>query len=237
MEEKVVEKDTLASLFESMDKEVFSEEIQLKISTIFESTIAEAVEAKELELQEANDIEIQEFKEELVVSVDQYLEHFTTNYIKENEIVVEDFAKVKLAEKVIRNFQQIVESFNMSLSEESITNDDEVEGLKEETNKLHNQLIETKKELEDVKRAALISEAAVNGTDLQIEKFIEAAKKLDFESVEIFESKLESLFEKIIKEDSEQEITTKLDEQEEVVDTKKVISEGMEKYMKYLKKK
>lgn len=237
MEEKVVEKDTLASLFESMDKEVFSEEIQLKISTLFESTIAEAVAAKEVELQEANDLEMKTFKEELVVSVDQYLEHFTTNYVKENEIVVEDFAKVKLAEKVLRNFKQMVEAFNVSLSEDSVANDNEVEGLKEETNKLHNQLIEAKQTIEDIKRAALIAEASIGGTDLQLEKFAEAAGKLDFETPELFEGKLASLLEKILKEGEEEVTPDKLDEQEEVVDAKKVISEGMEKYMKYLKKK
>jgi len=235
MEEKV-EKDSLATLFESMDKEIFNEEVQLKIATLFESVIAEAVEVKEKELDEKNEEDIKLFKEELVTNTDEYLNYFITQYIKENEVVVEDFAKVKLAEKVLRNFGQMVDAFNMSLSEESIKDETELEELKLESNKLHNQLIESRKDLETVKRAALIAEASIGGTDLQIEKLVEASKAIEFESEDIFESKLDALLEKIIKEDTEV-VVDKLTEEVENVVVPKVLSESMKGYMKYLKKK
>lgn len=230
-------KDSLKELFEGIQSDILTDEIQLKLSTLFEATVNAAIEAKEEELEEANKAEISEFKTELVEQIDEYLSYFCEEYIKENEVVVEDFAKVKLAEKVLRNFGQMCEAFNISLSEESISSEDEIEELQAENNKVINQLIEAKKETEMVKRAAIIAEASNGLTDLQVEKLIEAAKSVDFESEEIFEAKLDTLLEKIVKEDLEEAPAEKLNEQEEVVDQKKVVAESMQKYMKYLKKK
>jgi hypothetical protein len=230
-------KNPLTALFEGISSELLTDEIQLKMSTLFEATVNEAVEAKEKELEEANAVEMSEFKTELVEQLDEYLDYFVTEYVKENEVVVEDFAKVKLAEKVLRNFGQMCEAFNISLSEESISSEDEVEELQSENNKLINQIIENKKEIEAVKKAAIISEASAGKTDLQVEKLIEAAKALDFESVEIFESKVETLLEKIIKEDVEVEAPEKLEESAELPTVDKSVPADMEQYMKFLKKK
>ena len=235
MEEKAEVKDSITSLLESLNSDLFDDSFKLKISTIFEATVNEAVAAKELELEELNAKDIELFKEELVSQTDSYLDYFVQEYIKENEVVVEDFAKVKLAEKVIRNFNQMCEAFNISLSEESISNDNEVDELKTENNKLINKLIDSEKTIEIVKRAAIIAEASVGGTDLQIEKMIEMAKGLEFESEEIFESKLATILEKIIKESVTNDDVEKLEEKEEIVEQKKVISESMSKYLRYLK--
>jgi len=194
------EKDSLKMIFESMDKEIFTEDVQLKMQTLFESAVNEAVEKKEKELEEANAADLTVFKADLVEQIDDYMDYFVKDYIKENEVVVEDFSKVKLAEKVLRNFNQMVEAFNISLSDESIDAEDEIEKLKTECNKLTNNLIESKKENEDIKRAAIISEASVGATDLQIEQLIETTKKLDFETLEIFETKVKTIMEKITEE-------------------------------------
>ncbi|NCP97782.1 hypothetical protein GW796_06015 [archaeon] len=230
------EKDSLKMIFESMDKEIFTEDVQLKMQTLFESAVNEAVEKKEKELEEANAADLTVFKADLVEQIDDYMDYFVKDYIKENEVVVEDFSKVKLAEKVLRNFNQMVEAFNISLSDESIDAEDEIEKLKTECNKLTNNLIESKKENEDIKRAAIISEASVGATDLQIEQLIETTKKLDFETLEIFETKVKTIMEKIItesKSDDDEEVSKLNENVEEVpVENKKT---SVSQYLKYLK--
>ena len=237
MEEKNVEKDTLESIFESISSEILTDSIKLQMSTLFEAAINEAVEKKEQELAEANREEITEFKGELVEQVDEYLNYFVEEYIKENEAVVEDYHKVKLAEKVLRNFSQMCEAFNVSLSEESISSEDELAEAAEEKTKLVNQLIEARKEVANVKRAAFIAEAADKfETDIQRETFFEAAKKLEFEE-ELFEQKLNVLAQSIlVKENTEEVVGEKLNEQEETETKKAVISEKMAGYLKYIKK-
>lgn len=226
----------LTELFESINSEILTDEIKLQMSTLFEAAVNEAVEKKEQELAEANREEITEFKGELVEQVDEYLNYFVEEYIKENEAVVEDYHKVKLAEKVLRNFSQMCEAFNVSLSEESISSEDELAEAAEEKTKLVNQLIEARKEVANVKRAAFIAEASDKfETDIQRETFFEAAKKLEFEE-ELFEQKLNVLAQSILVKEDTEEVGEKLNEQEETETKKAVISEKMASYLKYIKK-
>lgn len=225
-------KDALTELFESIQSDILTDEVKLKLSVIFESTVTEAIAAKEVELAEANKVEIDEFKEELLESVDNYLEYFVKEYIKENEQVIEDFSKVKLAEKVLRNFHQMVESFNISLSEESISSEEKVEELTAENTKLVNKLIESRKEVQNIKKASMISEAAEQlDTDVQREKLVKMAKTLEFDE-ELFESKLEVIVEKILNEKVEE--VEKLEEKKEEVKEDKQLTESMKKYLNFV---
>lgn len=226
-------KEPLQELFESIKSDILTEEVQLQIATLFEASLNEAIEAKEKELEEANKEEIAVFKEDLVTQTDNYLEYFTKEYIKENEQVIEDFTKVRLAEKVLRNFQQMVEAFNVSLSDESVSSEDEIESLKTENTKLVNKLIESRKETESVKKAAMIAEASEKlETDIQRDALVEKAKGLDFDE-DIFESKLDVLVKSILSEKVE-DSTEKLDEKVETPEVKKETSDFMKKYLSKL---
>lgn len=226
--------EQLKELFESIESEILTDEIKLQMSTLFESALNEAIAAKEQELAEANRQEISEFKEDLVEQVDTYLDYFVKEYIKENEQVIEDFSKVKLAEKVLRNFQQMVEAFNISLSEESVSSEDEIEELKAENTKIVNKLIEARKEVQMIKKATMISEASeALDTDVQREKLVEMAKGLEFEE-DIFESKLDVLVSKILAE-SKEDSSAKLEEKEEDVKPEEIKeSKGTKKYLQYM---
>jgi hypothetical protein len=226
--------DQLTELFESISSDILTDEIKLQLGTIFETTVNEAIEAKETELEESNKVEITEFKETLVEQVDSYLDYFVDEYIKENESIVEDYTKVKLAEKVLRNFKQMCEAFNISLSEESFSSEDEIEELQTENSKLVNKLIEAKKETVLVKKAAFIAEAAEKlDTDVQREKFVEMAKKLEFEE-EIFEEKLGVIVDTILAK-KEEIVEEKLEEQqEEEITPNKIVTESVASYLKYL---
>jgi len=226
--------DSLKQLFESINSEILTDDIKIQLATLFESSVNEAVKAKETELEEANKTEIESFKTELVESMDEYLDYFTEKYIAENEVIVEDFTKVKMAEKVLVHFTQMCEAFNVSLSQDSIETDDELEGLKEEYNQVTNDLMEAKKEIELLQKAAMIAEAAdVFETEVQKETFFEKAKSLEFDK-EIFESKLKVIASTIITESDTEESTQKLDEK--VEEKTKQTSPTMDKYLRYLKK-
>lgn len=228
-----MENEQLKELFESISSEILTDEIKLQLGTIFETSVNEAVEAKEQALEEANRVEIAEFKESLTEQIDGYLDYFVKEYIKENESIVEDYTKVKLAEKVLRNFKQMCEAFNISLSEESLSNEDEIDELQTENNKLVNKLIEAKKETALVKKAAYIAEAAQKlETDVQREQLMEKAKGLEFDE-DVFEQKLAVVIESLLVK-KEEIVEDKLEEKEEIVDEKPVISESVASYLRYL---
>lgn len=229
-----MENEQLKELFESISSDILTDEVKLQIGSIFETSVTEAVAAKEQELEEANRTEIAEFKDTLVEQIDSYMDYFVEEYIKENEAIVEDYTKVMIAEKVLRNFKQMCEAFNISLSDESLSSEDEIEELQSENTKLVNKLIEAKKETAQVKKAAYIAEAAQKlETDVQREKLVEMAKALDFEE-ELFEGKLEVLIETVMAK-KEEVIEEKLEEKEEVVEEPKAqLTEAVKSYLKYL---
>jgi hypothetical protein len=223
-------KDSLQSLFEGIESELLTDDVKLQIATLFEASVNEAIAQKEQELEESNKTELATFKEDLVAQCDSYLEYFTKEYIKENEQIVEDFTKVRLAEKVLRNFQQMVEAFNVSLSDESVSSEEEIDELKTENTKLVNKLIESRKETETVKKATMISEASGKlETDMQRDKLVEMAKKLEFDE-ELFSEKLEVLVTKILTEKVEA-APEKLEEKVEAAAPEKKVASTMSSYL------
>lgn len=229
----VENKDPLQDLFEGIESDLLTDSVKLKMSTLFEAAINAAVEAKEAELEESNKEELSTFKEDLIEKTSNYLDFFTTEYIKENEQIVEDFTKVRLAEKVLRNFHQMTEAFNISLSDESISSEDEINSLKTENSKLVNKLIESRKETVSVKKAAVVAEISEKlETEVQKDKLVEMAKKVDFDD-ELFESKLEVLVGKILGEKTEDN-KEKLTEQEETEVPVKTVSPSMGGYLRNL---
>lgn len=89
-----------------------------------------------------------------------------------------------------------------------------LKNLKPKTPNWLNKLIESRKEVANVKKAAMIADAQSElETDLQKDKLVEMAKGLEFDA-ELFESKLAVLVEKILTEKEEVK-EEKLEEKQE----------------------
>lgn len=225
--------DQLKELFESLSSDVLTEDVKLKLATIFEASVNEAVKAKETELEEASEKEMSEFKESLVESIDDYLDYFAEQFVSQNEVMVEDFTKVKVAEKVLENFKEMCNAFNISLSEETVSFEEEIQEAKESENKAINDLVEARKEIELLKKTAIITEASKQlETEVQVEDLVEKVKSLDFDDV--FESKVQIFVEQILGTKKEEE-HKKLEEFVEPKDETKKPSDKMSKYLNYLK--
>jgi hypothetical protein len=226
----------LEQLFEKISSEVLTDEVKLQMSTLFESALTEAVKAKEVELEEANRAEIAEFKEDMVNQIDEYLNYFVEEFVTENEQVIESHVKVKTAEKVLSTFVNIVNDFNLELSEEKADNTEEIESLKAENNKLHNKIMESRKEIDLVKKAAMIAEkCAALETEVEKDRLVQLAETVEFEE-DVFEGKLDVLVGQIIAErKSDEPAPAKMEEsQEEHTEPVKQISESIKSYLKYL---
>ena len=223
----------LDELFEKISSEVLTEDVKLQMSTLFESSLNEAIKAKEQQLEEANRGEIAEFKQDLTNQIDEYLNYFVEEFVTENEDIIDSHVKVKTAEKVLETFSKIVNDFNVQLSEEKEQETEEIDELKQENNKLHTKIMESKKEIELVKKAAMISEACGKlETDLEKEKLIESAKTVEFDT--IFEGKLGVFVEQIISSRKSEEPVQKLQEEIKEVPVVKKTTDAMSSYLKYL---
>jgi hypothetical protein len=224
----------MEKLFESISSEVLTEEIKLKLGTMFESALNEAIAAKEVELEESNRAEIAQFKEELTEQIDEYLNYFVEEFISENEGPIVDKVKVDTASKVLESFVGLVNQFNLELSDEKIDESIEIEELRQENNKLVDQVIESKKALTGMKKDSIVeSKAAELATDVEKEKLRTLAETVECD--DIFASKLDVFVEQIVAGRTKSP-AEKLTEEEEIVPgDPEPITEAMKGYMRYLK--
>jgi hypothetical protein len=224
----------IEKLFEGISSEVLTEEVKLKLATMFESALNEAIDAKEEELEEANRAEITQFKEELTEQIDEYLNYFVEEFINDNEGPIADKVKVDTASKVLESFVGLVNQFNLELSDEKIDESLEVDELRRDKNRLVEQLIESKKEAASAKKDSIVeAKAAELYTDVEREKLKALAETVEFD--DIFTSKLDVFIEQIL---SARGRTTddRLSEGEtETSGDPEPITEAMKGYLKYLK--
>jgi hypothetical protein len=187
------------ALFESISNEIINEDIKLQMAVLFENALTEAVKAKELELQEDNKKELSTFKEDLVNKLDDYITHFTEEFVKNNSSVIEESVKVKTAEKVIRTFNRIVQDFHLQLDEGKVVVEDGLKESKKAINDLTKQLIEARKDTKLLEKAAIVLEASFGlTTDLEKAKLTEYAKNLDHDS--LFEKKVSAFCKTVLTE-------------------------------------
>jgi len=187
----------LEQLFETIKSDVLTDEVKLQMSTLFESALTEAVKAKEVELEETNRAEIAEFKEDMVNQIDEYLNYFVEEFVTENESLIDNHVKVKTAERVLETFVGIVNDFNLQLSEGKVKQSDDLVKLKEENNKLHNKILESRKEIELVTKAALIAEKCHElETEVDRDKLVQLAETVEFDA-DTFGAKLDVFVEQI----------------------------------------
>ena len=224
-------------LFEQVSSEILTEEMKLSLAVMFENQLNEAIKLKEEQLQEDNKKEISTFKESLIEKIDQYLTFFSEEFVKSNQMAIQESVKTKTAERVLKAFDALMKDFHYQLDEKKVTSDDKLVEYKKEINTLTKQLIESRENVKKVQKAAMVVEASTKlDTDLQKASLVEYAKRLEFD--EMFESKIKAHVTNMLTEAKhqakEQKSQTKLIVEEQVVPEKKVVVEEKTTVDKYL---
>jgi len=226
----------LDQLFEKINSELLTDEVKLEMSAMFESALNTAIEAKEQELEESNKVEISEFKDTLTTKLDEYLTYFVEEFTQENEQQIEDEVKIKTASRVLGVFEGIVNDFNMKLSDDVVTNEDELAEAKATIDSQTEELLEARKALEAAKVEKIVEGMAAKfeiATDA--EKFREVAKTLTFAGdTEDFENKLGILGESITSEKSNSSERLEEGEEEELLDEEVKTPSRMSSYLTQL---
>lgn len=188
----------LKQLFEKINSELLTEEVQLEMSAIFESAVNAAIAKKEVELDEKNKAEIGEFKEELIGKLDEYLHYFVEEFTRENEKQITDAVKVKTAERVLSTFESIVKDFNLQLSEQTVTDNAELDGAKSKISEQTETILALRKEIQAMQSEKIIVSIAEGlGDDVRKDKFRQLATTVSFISEEDYSKKLGILAESV----------------------------------------
>jgi hypothetical protein len=181
--------------------EELSEEFADKAATVFEATVnAKLIEASAHmaeEYEQRLEEQKEQFRDQLTDRVDEYLDYVAEEWMKENEVAIENALKIEIAESFIDGIKQVFEENYIEVPTEKV---DFVDELTERTEELEEQLedatkanIEIKSMRDDLERFKMFSQACDGLTMSQKDKLSQLSEGVEYESNEDYMSKIELL--------------------------------------------
>lgn len=191
--------DDLNALVES--EATLSEGFREKAATIFEAALNSKVAAKVNELEESYEERLAEetdtFKAELVEKVDGYLNYVVESWMDENRVAIESGLRTEIAEGFMTALKDVFVENYIEVPESKI---DLVDSLAEQVDELEGKLngtiqdnIDLAEQLADAKKDAIVEAASKDLTVAQAEKLAALAESVDFDSVETFTNKINTI--------------------------------------------
>ena len=182
--------------------EDLDEELREKAETVFEAAVNARVSEIDETYSQAFDEQLAEAKaelaEDMTTKVDDYINYLSEQWMEENQVAIESSLKVEVAESFMNGLRGLMEAHNVAIPEDAdsdVLTDmqnriEELEGkLEEETSSkisLGNDLIEAQVQ-------NIFAEATDGLAETQIEKLRALSEGLDYDNVEDFEKKLNTL--------------------------------------------
>lgn len=191
-------KEDVAAL---VDGEELTEEFKQKAATIFEAAVMNRVKQEVAKLDEAYDAklneQVEQIKEGLVEKVDGYLDYVVEQWMEQNEIALERGMKSEILEGFVAGLKGLFEEHYIEIPEEKF---DVLGSLEEEvaelTAKLDEQFeanISLKADLAQYQIAQVVSSLSEGLVDTDKEKFHALVEELEFDGVESFEKKAQTI--------------------------------------------
>ena len=180
-----------------------SEEFKTQAGAIFEAAVIarvnHEVEAISAELTEQNVSDFEELKEGLVEKVDSYLNYVVEQWMKDNEVAVEQGLRTEVAEDFMLGLKNLFQEHYFEVPEDKVdvladmsTKVDEVTARLNDTVAEN---IQIKTELDGIKRDRIIEQACRDLTATDAEKMSKLLEGVEFGNEELFSSKV-----KVVKE-------------------------------------
>ena len=206
-------KEDLDALVDS--EATLSEGFKEKAEVIFEAALNAKVGERIEELEESYQQELSEetdrIQSELVEKVDGYLNYVIENWMKENQLAIENGLRAEIAESFMGALKGVFQEHYVEVPESKVDVVDElankVDTLESELNESVVKSMTLKEQVQELTREKIIREAADDLTVAQAEKLRGLAEGIDFENAEIFEEKIDTLKESYFGEGTEKKST------------------------------
>lgn len=191
-------KEDVAAL---VDGEELTEEFKQKAATIFEAAVMNRVKQEIANLDEAYEArlneQIEQIKEGLVEKVDGYLDYVVEQWMEQNEIALERGMKSEILEGFVAGLKGLFEQHYIEVPDEKF---DVLGALEEQVEVLNAKLDEQfeanvglKAELAQYQAQQIVTSLSEGLTDTDKEKFLSLVEGLEFDGVESFEKKAQTI--------------------------------------------
>ena len=172
-----------------------------KASTIFEavltSKLAEEVERLEAEYAQNLEEEVSDIEGQLVEKVDSYLNYVVENWMKENEVAVNQGLKTEIAEDFMTSLQAVFKEHYIEVPEgkEDLIDDlaDQVAELEESLNKSTEENISLHGKVSSFEKDEVVRNASSGLAETEAEKLAKLCEDVEFDNKETFEQKVETI--------------------------------------------
>jgi len=191
-------KEDVAAIFNGED---LTEDFTAKATTIFEaavlSKVNEVLESVTVDFEAELEAEKSSIQEDLSKKLDDYLEYVAEEWMKENELAVEQGVRAEIVENFMVGLRNLFAENYIDIPEEKVDLVDELAAkvgeLETAVNEEMEKNIELRKELTESKKESVMRDASKDLTESQIIKLKSLAEGVDFESEEDFQTKIDTI--------------------------------------------
>lgn len=209
--------------------EDLTEEFKQKAATIFEAAVINRVKQEVAKLDESYEQklieQVEQIKEGLVEKVDGYLDYVVEQWMEQNEIALERGMKSEILEGFVGGLKGLFEEHYIEIPEEKF---DVLGSLESRVTELHTKLdeqvetnISLKAELAQYQAESVMSSLSEGLTDTDKEKFRALVEELEFDSIDSFEKKAQTIRENYFTNKATTTVVESV-----ITDTPVVLSEG-----------
>lgn len=202
-------------------QEDLSEEFVEKATSLYEAAVIGKIKKITASLHEQYEKVFEEklvtITESLVGQLDHYMEYVIEEWMKENELAVENGVRTEIAENFIENLKTL---FEQSYIEVPQSKTDIFDELSEAIDNLENRINEEMntnaaliRENKALKANAIFNEETAHLSDNSVEKIAEIAENIKFESVSDYQNKIHTLVENYQKSNKPTSVARKTKEQ------------------------
>jgi hypothetical protein len=211
-EETLFEED-IANLF--ADEEHLSEEFKTQAASLFEASVVARVnqqmESIEDELVEEANKAFDEAKEKLVENVDKYLSYVTEQWLKENELAVENGLRNEITESFLNGMKEVFKEHYIDVPEDKFDvlaeQQSEIDELKSKLNEEINKSVAISEDREQLQKEKVFRSVVDDLAETEVEKFAGLVEGISFDGEDKYISKLnvikENYFPKAKADDSD----------------------------------
>ena len=172
-----------------------------KAGTIFEavltSKLAEEVERLEAEYAQNLEEEVSDIEGSLVEKVDSYLNYVVENWMKENEVAVNQGLKTEIAEDFMTSLQAVFKEHYIEVPEgkEDLIDDlaEQVSELEESLNKSTEDNISLHNKVSSFEKDEVIRNASSGLAETEAEKLAKLAEDVEFDTKDSFQQKVDTI--------------------------------------------
>jgi len=203
--QKIFEGMELSEDFKKKFEEIYNARIEEETQKIEESA-NEAAEEKyskiseeyaEYIVGEMEDKTEAYINEEVIPSVEKYVDYVAKEFMNENKLVIESETKVSLANRFLSGFSQVAEQYNVVIPEGQANDIEALQAKLDEANQQVEKLMSKSGELEDQitesKKAKIAESVSGDMTETQRERFVESAGRVKFIDESQYESAMQEL--------------------------------------------